>query len=145
MANKKKEKVAKREEILRLTVDRYMEVEEQTIASATKLMASCSSVLVRQMMKLIRMDSEKHREILGTIKEILEGTLVVTPEEMAEVDKLVKEHLSIENESIVLARYALDNTKHFAIRHLLQHLLEDERRHVAMTEQVADFKGKLYS
>lgn len=143
--SKKKEKVALREEILRTTVERYIGVEEQTIASADTLMATCASPLVRQMMKLIRMDSEKHREILGTIKSILEGTVVVTPEEMAQVDKLVKDHLAIENESIILARVALDNTRHFAIRHLLQHLLEDERRHVAMTEQISDYKGKLYS
>ena len=138
------EKAAVRNDILEHTIARWLEVERETIDSTEKIKASTGSLLVKQMMDMIRMDSVKHCTILETIQQIMQGTITMTPEEMGELSELLQKHLQIENESIVLARSALDSTDHMVIKKLLEYLLEDEQKHVTMTEQVQDYKQGLY-
>lgn len=136
--------VANRNETLSRTIAQWLVVEETTIRSAAQLVASTQSTLVQQVMRLIQLDSEKHREILGTIQGILSGTITMTPEELGEISALLEEHKRIEGESIILGNTALEHTEHFVIRQLLGYLLEDERKHVTMTEQVQEYKRKIY-
>lgn len=140
----KQQEIAVRRDILTNTLERWVQVEEQTITSASAMMEQANSQLVKQVMRLILRDSEKHRELLGTLLEITNGTLSITPEEMGEIDKLLVEHKQIETESIILARAALEQTNHFVVRQLLEYLLEDEKKHLTMTENVEEYKRKIY-
>ncbi|MBF0284778.1 MAG: hypothetical protein HQL51_09995 [Magnetococcales bacterium] len=133
-----------RRDIFNRTIVRYLEVEEETIASTDELLATATSPMVQQLMLLIKRDSEKHREILHTIQNLASGVVSMTPEEMGEINVLLTHHKQIEAESVVLARSALENTQHVVIRHLLEYMLEDERKHVTMTEQMEDYKRKIY-
>lgn len=138
----KQDRVKVREEIFDRTIARWLEVEEETIASADKLMSASQDLLVVQMMNLIRRDSEKHREILKTIQAIQSGVVAVSPDSIGEIDKLLNHHKQIEHESLILGRTAKDHSRSFIIRQLLDYLLEDERKHIAMTESVEEYKRK---
>lgn len=140
----KQQEIAVRRDIFTNILERWVKVEGQTIASANALIEKADSVLVRQVMRLILRDSEKHQELLGTLLEIANGTLTITPEELGEVDKLLLEHKQIEAESIILGQSALEQTNHFVIRQLLTYLLDDERKHLAMTENTEEYKRKIY-
>lgn len=129
-----------REEILNNTVKRYIEVEEETIASCLALQTQVKGFLARQMMEMIRWDSQKHLSILLTIKQIQEGVITLTQEELGEVDALMDKHIQIEQESMILARAGMENSKNPIVQRLFEHLLEDERRHVTMSENLVETK-----
>lgn len=139
-----KEEIAIRQEILDRTLTRWQEVEEETIANANVLIEKSQSTLVKQVMRLVLRDSEKHRELLQTLLGVLHGTITMTPDELGEISELLEKHKQIENESIILANAALEHTTHYVMRQLLTYMLEDERKHLLMTEQVQEYKRRIY-
>ncbi|NGZ27437.1 MAG: ferritin-like domain-containing protein [Magnetococcales bacterium] len=139
------QEIAIRRDILTQTLERWVVVEQQTIESATNLIAAAKSDLVKQVMRLILRDSEKHKELLTTLLQITNGLVTITPEEVGEIDRLLEDHKQIEAESIILANSALEQTNHFVVRQMLEYMLQDERKHLTMTENAEEYKRKIYS
>lgn len=125
-------------------IKKWQEVEDQTIASSEDIIHATDNVLVKTIAGIIMADSAKHKQVLGVISETLEGTISLQPEELAELSELLRNHLHIERESIRMAQEQYDNSRNFVIRHLLTYLMEDEKKHAKLIQQLNDFKKKLY-
>jgi rubrerythrin len=57
---------------------------------------------------------------------------------------MIYQHMELEKETISIAEKALKNCRLFPQRHLLTYLLEDEKKHYRLLDQIEDFKRKIY-
>ncbi|MCL6472019.1 MAG: hypothetical protein K6T91_04325 [Firmicutes bacterium] len=125
-------------------IKKWKDLEDVTIESCDKIIGSSSNALVKTVAGIIKADSHKHKEILNVIEDALNGTILLSPEELGAISELLDNHLKLEKNSVMLAEKELENSRHFVIRHLLSYLLEDERKHVKLLNQLNDFKRHLY-
>jgi len=125
-------------------IGRWQKLEDATIESCEKIMNATDNVLVKTIARLIKSDSQKHKEILDVISDALSGTISLTPEELGGISELLEAHLKMEKGSIMLAEDEFENSRHFVVRHLLSYLLEDEKKHFKLMSQLIDFKKKIY-
>lgn len=125
-------------------IKKWQEVEDQTIASSEDIIHATDNLLVKTIASIIMADSAKHKQVLDLMNDTLEGTVTLQPEELADLSELLRNHLHIERESIRMAQDQYDNSRNFVIRHLLTYLLEDEKKHAKLMQQLNDFKKKLY-
>lgn len=140
----KREKAVEREKQFLVLIDKWETLEEGTIKSAECIMRETDNFVVKTIMSIIKKDSENHKEILKAIKNILSRAYTLTPEEVGKVYGFIQKHEKIEKSSIKMAEEALRNARNFAIRHLLNYILTDERKHHKMLLDLADFRRHLY-
>ena len=136
--------IVERRESFEAGIQKWQEMEDQTIASADKIKAATGNILVQTLADIIRSDSAKHKEVLAMISQALDGVIELNPEELGQISELITNHIEIERSSISLAMEEYENSRHFVIRELLSYLLEDERKHFKLLTQLNDFKRQLY-
>jgi hypothetical protein len=90
---------------------------------------------------MIKMDSEKHKHILETIRLSLESTVVMSPEDLKVIDSFVERHATIEKNAIETAEQAMEMGSLPIPKFLLSHLLEDEMSHDKYMEELTKLKA----
>jgi twitching motility protein PilT len=96
------------------------------------------------LMKAVKMDSQKHKELLEFVQECLDGTITLTPEELATASDLIEAHVKFERDAIVMAEKSLEDSRHFVINQVLKYILEDERKHFSMVTDMNSYKSHIY-
>jgi rubrerythrin len=125
-------------------IKRWQDMEDETIASCENIIHASDNILVKTIAGIIMTDSAKHKQVLDLITDTLEGTVTLTPDELGGLSELLHNHLQLERSSISLAQDQYDISRNFVIRHMLTYLLEDEKKHAKLLQQLNDFKKKLY-
>ena len=132
-------------EELKSTLRRWQEIEVESIAQTSAIIAKTQNPLIQLIMEIIRQDSAMHKRVQQVILDSLEKqAFSLTPEELGEVWDLIEKHAAAEKETIELAEKARKNCRLFVQRHLLTYLTEDEQKHDRLLNQLEDFKRKLY-
>jgi hypothetical protein len=119
-------------------------VEDETIASCEEIIHATDNELVKTIAGIVMADSARHKQVLNLIDDTLTGTVTLTPDELAGLSELLHKHLQIERDSIRLAQKQYDHSRNFVVRHLLTYLMEDEKKHAKLFQQLNDFKRKIY-
>ena len=140
----RKEELVKKRDNFEKNIKKWMELEDLTVGSCDAIMKKSDSAVVKAIMKAIKMDSQKHKELLGVVIECLEGTVTMTPEELGTISSLLEGHIQVEKEAIGLAEQSLADSKNFVVSHILKYILEDERKHFAMATDMNTFKSHIY-
>jgi len=122
-------------------VNRWIVLEESTINEANKLTGGSKNPMVRAIIDILRMDSEKHRHILQTIQSSIHSTVTFSTDDLKVVSDLVDKHLTLEKNAIETAEQALEMSSLPIPRLLLSHLLQDEKSHDAYVSELNDIKG----
>lgn len=125
-------------------ISQWQKMEDATIASCDEILEATDNKLVTTIAGIIKSDSENHKMVLGVVKETLNGTITLTPDELGELSGLLEKHRDLEKESVELAAEQLELSRNFVVNHLVSYLLEDERKHYMLMHQLNDFKKKLY-
>ena len=142
--------MSKREELVvkragfEKNIRKWIEIEELTVGSCDVIMKKTKSPVVNAMMKAIKMDSQKHKELLGVVLECLDGTVTLTPDDLATVSSLLEGHAKVEKDAIDLAQKTLGDSRNFVISHIIQYILDDERKHFSMATDLNAFKAHIY-
>jgi bacterioferritin (cytochrome b1) len=90
---------------------------------------------------MIKSDSKKHKSILKFIIESMtRKAMVLSPEELATVATLLNKHLTIEQKSITTAQTAIELSRDAVVKQLLKLILEEEKRHEKLIEQINTLK-----
>lgn len=146
MANRaeKKEELVRKRGNFEKNIAKWMELEDLTIASCDMIMKKSKSPVVTAMMKAIKMDSQKHKELLAIVTDCVNGTITFTPDELTTVASLLETHAKVEKDAIDMAEKALTDSKHFVISHILKYILDDERKHFSMSTDLNQFKSHIY-
>lgn len=140
----KKEDLVVRRAAFEKNINKWIELEDLTVGSCDAIMKKSSSPVVKAMMKAIKMDSQKHKELLGVVLECLNGTITMTPEELGTISSLLEGHSKVEKEAIDMAEKTLADSRNFVISHIIKYILEDERKHFSMATDMNAFKAHIY-
>ncbi len=134
--------LSKNRENFETLVKRWISIEDNTIDATAKLMGQTQNPFVKIMINLIKLDSEKHKHILETIRLSLESAVVFSPADMVLIDSFIEKHDAAEKTAIETAEQALASATLPIPKLLLSHLLEDEKSHDAYMTELG--KLKLY-
>lgn len=118
-------------------------IERATINLTEKSMMKVDNPLILALMDTIKRDSEKHKEILGLIIDGLEGTTVITPEDMGQLALFIEKHAEVEKNSVEIAEEALKKVRTALPKFLLTYLLTDEKKHDLIMDGLAELKAKI--
>ncbi len=140
----KKEDMVKRRANFDKNIEKWIEIEELTIGSCDAILKKSKSPVVNALMKAVKMDSQKHKELLGFVQQCLDGTITLTPEELATASDLIEAHVKYERDAIVMAEKSLEDSRHFVINQVLKYILEDERKHFSMVTDMNSYKSHIY-
>jgi hypothetical protein len=132
-------------EELKTTLRRWQEIEQESVAQTSAIIAKTHNPLIQLVMEIIRQDSAMHKRVQQAILDSVEKqAFSLTPEELGEVWDLIEKHAEAERETLELAEKARKNCRLFVQRHLLTYLTEDEQKHDRLLNQLEDFKRNLY-
>jgi len=150
LAKKSEEKLSRTDELVKRranfekNIHKWIELEDLTVASCDMIMKKSDSVVVKAMMKAIRMDSQKHKELLAVVLDCLNGTVTMTPDELATISSLLEGHVQVERDAIEIAEQSLTDSRNFVISHIIKYILEDERKHFSIANDLNAFKAHIY-
>jgi len=125
----------------RQLIERWVNIEKHSIEAADDLLGQSSNPLLRSMIELIKLDSEKHKRILETIQGNLDSTITFSTDDLKVIDTLVERHASVEKDAVETAEQALAMNCLPMSRLLLEHLLQDERSHDAYVQELNELKA----
>jgi hypothetical protein len=139
-----REDIVKKRANFEKNIAKWIEIEDLTVGSCDAIMKKSQSVVVQAIMKAIKMDSQKHKELLKVVQQCLDGTVTMTPDELGTIASLLEGHSKIEKDAIDMAEKTLTDSKHFVITHIIKYILDDERKHFAMATDMNAFKAHMY-
>ena len=134
-----KEELSAREEAKKILRDQIV-IEGELITLYEKSVQEIPNVLIQQMLRMIRHDSQKHVMMLGVIVDFLDGKEVFMQDRKGLADSL-KRHLELEMESIKKGETLL---KHGWLRDrkgyktIIESWVEDEKRHHKFLKELSD-------
>ncbi|MDD3732939.1 MAG: hypothetical protein PHU88_11250 [candidate division Zixibacteria bacterium] len=138
-------------EIQKAIVDnmkRWQKIENASVASTGKVIDKTDNPVVRIIMEVIQRDSQFHYRIQEMIADSLETkTLSLSPDDLSEVWGMIEKHIELEKKTVELAEEALKHLKGRKMvvqEYLLHYLLEDEKKHNLVLEQLGIIKKGMY-
>ena len=131
--------LADREEAKKVLRDQLL-IEGELIGLYEKTVNEIPSVLVQQMLRMIRHDSQKHIMMLNVLVDFLDGKEVFMHDRKGLAESL-KRHLELEKESIqkgvtLLKQAWLSDRKGY--RTIIESWVEDEKRHHKFLKELSD-------
>lgn len=121
-------------------IKKWIVMEDSTISSADELIGQSKNPYLKTMIEMVKMDSEKHRRILETIRLSLDSTVVFTTDDMKVIDSFVEKHALLEKNAIETAEQALEMGSLPIPRMLLEQMLVDEKKHDAYMDELNELK-----
>jgi rubrerythrin len=120
---------------------RWKELEAATIKSCGAINKKTANPLVKTLITAIANDSAKHKNILQLIIDgMTKKAFVLTPDDVSHISGLLDKHIDLENEAIDIAEQAIKISKDPVTKQLLRLILEDEKQHANLTEQINELK-----
>ena len=141
--SRKEELVARRANFEK-NINKWIEIEELTVGSCDAILKKSNSPIVKAMMKAIKMDSQKHKELLNVVLECINGTITMTPDELGTISSLIEGHSKLEKDAIDIAEKSLADSRHFVVSQIIKYILDDERKHFAMATDMNAYKSHIY-
>lgn len=121
-------------------LQKWIVLETNTIDSAESLLKIAKNPYVKALIELIKIDSEKHRQILETIRLSLDSTVTFTHDDMDVINTFIERHDSMEKGTINVAEQIIEMVMLPIPKLLMTHLLEDEKSHDKYIEEVTRLK-----
>jgi len=118
-------------------------IERATINISAKTLMKVDNPLLLALIDTIKKDSEKHKEILGLIIDGLEGTTILSNQDMGILSEFIENHAQTEKDSVELAENAIKNVRGALPKFLLNYLLVDEKKHDMLMDGLAEIKAKI--
>jgi rubrerythrin len=115
-------------------------IEGELIGLYEKTAKDVPNEIVKQMLRMIMHDSQKHIMMLGILVDFLDGKEVFTQDRKGLVDTL-KRHLELEKESIHKGETLLNQSwlrDRKGYRTIVESWVEDERRHHKFLKELSD-------
>ena len=121
-------------------MEAWQKVENESIASTGEIMLKTDNPIIRLVMEIIQRDSQMHHWVQGWISDTLEyKTVSLSPDELAKVSDMISRHLQIERKMIENAEKllaAVENKGMLAQRYFLNYLLDDEKKHSKLLDNL---------
>lgn len=127
----------------------WQKIEDASVTSTSQIIKKTKNPLIRTVMEIILRDSQMHYRVQEFIADSLERKAVtLTPDELAEVWKLVERHIDLEKKTLKMARKSIRALKRqqgmVVQQYLLNYLLEDEKKHNNLLKNLDNIKRGVY-
>jgi len=127
---------------------RWQKIENASVASTGKIIDKTNNPIVRLVMEIIQRDSQFHYRVQEMIADSLEfKTVSLTPEDLGDVWEMIEKHIELEKKTVELAEDALAKLKGKKMvvqEYLIHYLLEDEKKHNLVLDQLGIIKKGMY-
>ena len=120
---------------------KWIGIERATIKMAQPLLDKAENPILSCIIDTIKKDSEKHKLVLEMILEGMEGTVVLTHEDMGIMSEFIDKHSQIEKDAVDIAEQTLEAVRTPIAKFLLEYLLADEKKHDLIMDNLAKLKG----
>lgn len=118
-------------------LEKQIELEHKIVRVANKSVDHIKNVLVRELIRGISYDSEKHALLLTAIKGMLtEPTPLIEEEDSETIRESIEEHIELEAKAIETYKEVIDKTDNEKIKMILSEIYNDEKRHHALLLRV---------
>lgn len=119
----------------------WQKLERKAMDDAAAIIEETDNPLVNMIMSIIRHDSLLHHRVQQFLLEsITEADVPVSRDDLAEIWDRIEEHDRLEKKTISLAEDLRANAWSPVHKQLLSYLLEDEKKHDRLLEQLRDIK-----
>ena len=126
----------------------WQKVENAGIASTARIMEKTRNPVVRLVMEIIQRDSMTHHDVQQLIiNSLTTDAIHLTPEELAEVWKMIEEHVKLEKKTIEIGQRVIGRIEGSYLtvqQYLLEYLLEDEAKHTNLLNRMDEIKRHMY-
>lgn len=124
-----------------ILLKRWKELEGATIKSCGAVIKKTKNPLVKTLISAVANDSAKHRSIIQLIIDgMTKKAFSLTPDDISGISGLLNKHIELENEAIDIAEQAIRITRDPVVKQLLRLILDDEKKHADLTEQINELK-----
>ncbi len=122
-------------------IKRWIILEDSTIEASNDLIGDSSNPIVKAIIDLVKMDSEKHKRILETIRLSIDSAVTFSTDDLKVVGTFIEKHSAMEKNAVETAEQAVQMSSLPIPKFLLQQLLQDEKNHDAYMEELNEIKG----
>lgn len=131
------ERVEKMVKVLR----NWQKLERKAMDDTAAIVEESDNALVRMIMSIIRHDSLMHHRVQQfLIDSVTESDVPVSRDDLAEIWDKIEQHDRLEKKTIAMATELRDEAWSPVHRQLLGYLLEDEKKHDGLLEQLREIK-----
>ncbi len=123
---------------------KWQELERAGMDSTARVIEETDNRYVKIVMEIIRHDSlMHHRAQAFLIESLSEEAVPLSREDLAKVWKMLEEHNRLEKKTVALAEELREKAWSPTHRQILQYLLTDENKHVALMDHLEELKKEM--
>jgi len=119
-----------------------IKLEHHIVESVTNSLRNVRNPVVKQVLRAIAFDSQKHAGIYNAAISITTVTPALTDEEYREIEKIIARHIVDEEKAIAALDEFLPKIKDAKIKFLLESIVADERKHHQLLNKIKDLVVK---
>ncbi len=114
-----------------------VKLERRIVRVARASVKNTRNKLVRYLIEGIAIDSRKHALLLSALLAHVEGrTPFISEEKRNQLGDTIRDHIRLEAQAIETYSVLIPKTTDPAVKQILQSILEDERRHHQLLQQI---------
>lgn len=119
-----------------------IKLEHHIVESITNSLKTVRNPIVKQVLRAIAFDSQKHAGIYNAAISIATITPALTDKEYKEIEKVTEKHIIDEEKAISSLDGIMPNIKDKKLRFLLESIIADERKHHELLSKLMDLVVK---
>ncbi len=122
-------------------IKKWIILEDSTIEASSDLIGNSTNPIVKAIIDLVKMDSQKHKRILETIRLSLDTAVTFSTDDLQVVGSFIEKHAAMEKNAVETAEQAVQMSSLPIPKFLLEQLLQDEKNHDAYMHELNEIKG----
>jgi len=130
-------------------ISRWQKLEDTAVAQTARIMEATDHPLIRLVAEIIQRDSNMHHRIQQMVIDTLQTeTVALNFDQLREAWDEIEKHIQIEKKTVQMAQEALEllppRTNQIQ-QYLVAYLLEDEKKHDKMLDELSRLKKGVYT
>jgi rubrerythrin len=122
-------------------LENWQKLERKAMDDAAAIIEESENALVRMIMSIIRHDSLLHHRVQQFLLEsITEADVPLTRDDLADIWDKIEQHDRLEQKTIAMAEELRDQAWSPVHKQLLNYLLEDEKKHDRLLDQLREVR-----
>lgn len=119
----------------------WQKIEDASVKNTTEIIKRSDNPLIHIVMEIIRQDSVMHRRVQQLIIDHYDkNPIELNPEDLESIWNLIEDHNEIEKRTISMAEKSLTEIKSPVVAFMLEYLLNDEKKHDILLEEIEKIK-----
>lgn len=119
-----------------------VKLEHHIVESITNSLKNVRNPIVKEVLRAIAFDSQKHAGIYNAAISITTVTPALTDKEYRELEKIAEKHIADEEKAISALDKTMPRIKDNKVRFLLESIVADERKHHELLNKIMDLVVK---